>query len=495
MASDTSPSRQSLLQLRQGLDNGQFSAHELADEFLGRIKRHDGQLNAFISTTEAVAQGAAAEADRRIQAGERAPLLGIPFAHKDIFCALDTRTTCASKMLGDWVAPYDSTVHARLNAAGAVLLGKTNMDEFAMGSSNENSHFGPVRNPWDTNAVPGGSSGGSAAAVAARLVPVATGTDTGGSIRQPAAYCGITGIKPTYGRVSRFGMIAYASSLDQGGVLAASAEDCAVMLGAMAGHDPRDSTCADVAVPDYVAELNQPLDGLRIGVPKQWFAEGLDSAVAERIEAALLELEKQGARRVEIDLPDAEMALSAYYLIAPAEASSNLSRFDGVRFGHRCKAPENLEDLYERSRSEGFGPEVKRRILIGTYALSAGYYDAFYLKAQRARRQVAAHFASAFEQCDVIAGPVTPTVAFDLGAHAADPAKMYLEDIYTIPVNLAGLPGMSVPVGFAGTRPVGMQLIGPHFAESRLLSIAHRYQQVTDWHQQVPTAFAGEEGA
>lgn len=494
MASDTSLSRQTLAQLRRGLDAGQFSARELADAYLARIKQHDGQLNAFISVTEEMAQRGADEADKRLKAGERGPLLGIPYAHKDIFCALDTRTTCGSKMLADWVAPYDSTVHARLTAGGAVLLGKANMDEFAMGSSNENSHFGPVRNPWDTNAVPGGSSGGSAAAVAARLVPVATGTDTGGSIRQPAAYCGITGIKPTYGRVSRYGMIAYASSLDQGGVLAATAEDCAMMLGVMAGHDPRDSTCADVPVADYVAELNQSIDGLRIGVPKQWFAEGLDADVAERIESALQELEKMGAKRVEIDLPDAEAALSAYYLIAPAEASSNLSRFDGVRFGHRCANPENLEDLYERSRSEGFGTEVKRRILIGTYALSAGYYDAFYLKAQRARRLVANHFAAAFEQCDVIAGPVAPSVAFDIGAHAADPAKMYLEDIYTIPVNLAGLPGMSVPVGFVGNRPVGMQLIGPHFAESRLLSVAHRYQQATDWHAQVPAAFT-EEGA
>jgi len=484
---------QSLSHLRAGLDSGIFSARELTQYYLDRVSRFDGALNAFITKTPERALAAAAEADQRLAAGERTPLLGIPYAHKDIFCTAGVRTTCASKMLGDWVAPYDATVHQKLNAAGAVLLGKTNMDEFAMGSSNENSAFGAVKNPWDHAAVPGGSSGGSAAAVAARLVPMATGTDTGGSIRQPAAYCGITGIKPTYGRVSRFGMIAYASSLDQGGVLAGSAEDCALMLQAMAGHDPRDSTSANQPVPDYVTELDQPLAGLRVGVPRQWFTAGLDSVVAARIETAIAELESMGAQRVDIDLPDAELALAAYYLIAPAEASSNLSRFDGVRFGYRCAEPRDLNDLYERSRSEGFGEEVQRRILIGTYALSAGYYDAFYGRAQKARRQIAANFEAAFRDCDVIAGPVAPTVAFDLGAHMSDPATMYLEDIYTIPVNLAGLPGMSVPVGFSGSRPVGMQLIGSPFTEGRLLAVAHQYQQRTDWHQQIPAAY--REGA
>lgn len=485
---------QSLSQLRAGLDTGAFSARELTQYYLDRMNRFDGALNAFITPTPEAALAAAALADQRLAKGEKAPLLGIPYAHKDIFCTAGVRTTCASKMLGDWIAPYDATVHQKLNAAGAVMLGKTNMDEFAMGSSNENSAFGGVKNPWDHAAVPGGSSGGSAAAVAARLVPVATGTDTGGSIRQPAAFCGITGIKPTYGRVSRFGMIAYASSLDQGGVLAGSAADCALMLQAMAGHDPRDSTCANLPVPDYVAELeqrtgDQPLAGLRIGVPRQWFTAGLDAVVATRIESAIGELESMGAQRVDINLPDAEMALAAYYLIAPAEASSNLSRFDGVRFGYRCANPRDLNDLYERSRSEGFGAEVQRRILIGTYALSAGYYDAFYGRAQKARRQIAANFAAAFESCDVIAGPVTPTVAFDLGAHTSDPATMYLEDIYTIPVNLAGLPGMSIPVGFSGVRPVGMQLIGSPFTEAQLLAVAHHYQQRTDWHQQIPAAY------
>ncbi len=478
-----------LSQLRAGLDAREFSARELAEHYLNRIRVHDGNLNSFITQTAEQALQAADRADQRLASGERAPLLGIPYAHKDIFCTAGVRTTCASNMLGDWVAPYDASVHQKLNTAGAVMLGKTNMDEFAMGSSNENSAFGAVKNPWDLMAVPGGSSGGSAAAVAARLVLLATGTDTGGSIRQPAAYCGITGIKPTYGRVSRFGMIAYASSLDQGGVMAASAVDCAVMLQVIAGHDARDSTSAPVPVPDYAAQLNQPMAGLRVGVPRQWFTQGLSNAVAARINDALLALEALGATRVDIDLPDAELALAAYYLIAPAEASSNLSRFDGVRFGHRCADARDLNDLYERSRSEGFGAEVQRRILIGTYALSAGYYDAFYVRAQRARRQIAAHFAQAFAQCDVIAGPVAPTVAFNLGAHSADPATMYLEDIYTIPVNLAGLPAMSIPVGFDGGRPVGMQLIGPAFTESRLLAVAHHYQTQTDWHQQMPAAY------
>ncbi|WP_407276802.1 Asp-tRNA(Asn)/Glu-tRNA(Gln) amidotransferase subunit GatA [Halothiobacillus sp. DCM-1] len=483
----------SLAALRAGLSDRTFSARELAEHFLNRIHTQDAAINSFITVTPDEALAAADAADARLAAGERGALLGIPYAHKDIFCTAGIRTTCGSKMLGDWLAPYDATVHRQLTAAGAVLLGKTNMDEFAMGSSNENSAFGAVKNPWDLAAVPGGSSGGSAAAVAARFVPLATGTDTGGSIRQPAAYCGITGIKPTYGRVSRFGMIAYASSLDQGGAMAASAEDCAVLLSAMAGHDPRDSTSSTMPVPDFAGTLNQPLAGLRVGVPRQWFTGGLDATVAARIETAIAELEALGMTRVAIDLPDAELALAAYYLLAPAEASSNLSRFDGVRFGYRCAAPQDLNDLYERSRSEGFGAEVQRRILIGTYALSAGYYDAFYGRAQRARRLIAAHFAQALSQCDVIAGPVAPTVAFDLGAHRQDPATMYLEDIYTIPVNLAGLPALSVPVGFVGQRPVGMQLIGAAFTEDRLLAVAHQYQQRTDFHRQIPAAF--REGA
>ncbi len=469
----------SIPELRRLLVAGELSPAELAGTFAARIESIDPGLNSLISRVDAVAPAAS-----------EAALAGIPYLHKDIFCAKGTRTTCGSRMLADWVSPYDSTVHERLTRAGAVLLGKTNMDEFAMGSSNENSHFGPVANPWDEKAVPGGSSGGSAAAVAARLAPFATGTDTGGSIRQPAAYCGVTGIKPTYGRVSRFGMIAYASSFDQGGVIAKSAEDCAIVLGEMAGFDRRDSTSADRDVPDYTATLGESITGLRVGIPKQWFTEALDPAVGDAVEAAIDELRAAGAETVEIDLPDADIALAAYYLLAPAEASSNLSRFDGVRFGYRCEEPRDLQDLYERTRSEGFGAEVKRRILVGTYALSAGYYDAFYRRAQKARRLVSAHFDRAFEQCDVIAGPVTPTAAFDRGAHSSDPAKMYLEDIFTIPVNLAGLPGMSVPAGFAGGRPVGLQLIGRHFDEARLLNVAHQYQQRVDWHRQMPPVAA-----
>ncbi len=465
----------SIAALRAGLSAGEFGPADIAAVFARRIEAIDPSLNSLVSRLEPVE--AVTDSGR---------LAGIPYVHKDIFCARGTRTTCGSRMLADWVAPYDSAVHERLNAAGGVLLGKANMDEFAMGSSNENSYFGAVANPWDTKAVPGGSSGGSAAAVAARLVPFATGTDTGGSIRQPAAFCGVTGIKPTYGRVSRYGMIAYASSFDQGGVIAKSAEDCAIVLGEMAGFDERDSTSADREVPDYVATLNDSIDGLRVGIPKQWFSDALDPAVGDAVTAAIEELRAAGARIVEIDLPDADIALAAYYLLAPAEASSNLSRFDGVRFGYRCEDPKDLQDLYERSRSEGFGAEVKRRILVGTYALSAGYYDAFYRRAQKARRLVTEHFQRAFERCDVIAGPVTPTPAFDRGAHSSDPAKMYLEDIFTIPVNLAGLPGMSVPAGFVGGRPVGLQLIGRHFDEARLLNVAHQYQQRVDWHSRMP---------
>ncbi|MBN2872473.1 MAG: Asp-tRNA(Asn)/Glu-tRNA(Gln) amidotransferase subunit GatA [Halothiobacillaceae bacterium] len=463
-----------ITQLKAWLADGSLDAGHLTGAFQRRIDSIDPMLNSLISRVEPV-----------VPRSDGA-LAGIPYVHKDIFCAKSTRTTCGSRMLADWVAPYDSTVHERLTQSGAVLLGKANMDEFAMGSSNESSHFGAVANPWDSNAVPGGSSGGSAAAVAARLVPFATGTDTGGSIRQPAAFCGVTGIKPTYGRVSRYGMIAYASSFDQGGVIAKSAADCALVLGEMAGFDPKDSTSSDEAVPDYLAGLGASIKGLRVGVPTQWFSDALDSAVGDAVTAAIDELRAAGAETVEIDLPDADIALAAYYLLAPAEASSNLSRFDGVRFGYRCEDPKDLQDLYERSRSEGFGAEVKRRILVGTYALSAGYYDAFYRRAQMARRLVTDHFQRAFEQCDVIAGPVTPTPAFDRGAHSDDPAKMYLEDIFTIPVNLAGLPGMSVPAGFVDGRPVGLQLIGRHFDEARLLNVAHQYQQRVDWHTRIP---------
>ena len=479
-----------IAQLSAGLASGQFSSEELTRVFLERIERSNPQLNAFITVTAESALAQAQAADQRRQRGEAGPLTGIPIAHKDIFCTNGVRTSCGSQMLDRFIAPYDATVVERLNTAGAVMLGKTNMDEFAMGSSNETSYYGPVRNPWDLNAVPGGSSGGSAAAIAARLTPGATGTDTGGSIRQPAALCGITGIKPTYGRVSRWGMIAYASSLDQGGPMARTAEDCALLLTAIAGFDPRDSTCVDQPVPDYAAALNQPLAGLKIGLPKEYFGTGLDAAVAAVIETAVAEYRKLGAETVEISLPNSQLAIPAYYVVAPAECSSNLARFDGVRYGHRCDNPKDLLDLYTRSRAEGFGAEVQRRILVGTFALSAGYYDAYYLKAQQIRRLISDDFRRAFDQVDVIAGPTSPTVAFNLGEKVDDPITMYLSDIYTIAVNLAGLPSLSLPAGFVGQRPVGLQLIGNYFAEERLLSVAHRYQQVTDWHNRVPAAFA-----
>ncbi len=479
-----------IAQLSAGLASGQFSSEELTRVFLERIERSNPQLNAFITVTAESALAQAQAADQRRQRGEAGPLTGIPIAHKDIFCTNGVRTSCGSQMLDRFIAPYDATVVERLNTAGAVMLGKTNMDEFAMGSSNETSYYGPVRNPWDLNAVPGGSSGGSAAAIAARLTPGATGTDTGGSIRQPAALCGITGIKPTYGRISRWGMIAYASSLDQGGPMARTAEDCALLLTAMAGFDPRDSTCVDQPVPDYAAALNQPLAGLKIGLPKEYFWTGLDNTVAAVIETAVAEYRKLGAETVEISLPNSQLAIPAYYVVAPAECSSNLARFDGVRYGHRCDNPKDLLDLYTRSRAEGFGAEVQRRILVGTFALSAGYYDAYYLKAQQIRRLISDDFRRAFDQVDVIAGPTSPTVAFNLGEKVDDPITMYLSDIYTIAVNLAGLPSLSLPAGFVGQRPVGLQLIGNYFAEERLLSVAHRYQQVTDWHNRVPAAFA-----
>jgi aspartyl-tRNA(Asn)/glutamyl-tRNA(Gln) amidotransferase subunit A len=481
--------RKSLVELSAALRRGEFSSEELTRACLDRIAALDGQINSFITVTAEQALSAARAADRRIQGGEAAPLTGIPFAHKDIFCTDGVRTSCGSRMLDNFIAPYDATVTQKLKAAGAVMVGKTNMDEFAMGSSNETSFYGPVRNPWDRNRVPGGSSGGSAAAVAARLVPAATGTDTGGSIRQPAALCGITGLKPTYGRVSRYGMIAFASSLDQGGPFARSAEDAAVLLAAMAGFDPRDSTSVDRPVEDYRTGLNDSLRGLRVGLPKEYFGDGLDGGVAAVIEAALDEYKRLGVSVVDISLPNSALSVPAYYVVAPAECSSNLSRFDGVRFGYRAENPCDLEDLYKRSRGEGFGAEVKRRIMIGTYALSAGYYDAYYLKAQQVRRLIRDDFLHAFEQVDVIMGPTSPGTAFRLGEKADDPVTMYLSDIYTIAVNLAGLPGMSIAAGFAAGLPVGLQLIGNYFAEGRLLAAAHRYQQVTDWHLRCPAGY------
>jgi aspartyl-tRNA(Asn)/glutamyl-tRNA(Gln) amidotransferase subunit A len=479
-----------IAELAAGLKAGEFTSEELTRAFLERIKAHDGQLNSFITVTGELALEQARAADARIAAGTAGPLTGVPIAHKDIFCTDGVRTSCASKMLDPFIAPYDATVVRRFKEAGVVMLGKTNMDEFAMGSSNETSFYGPVKNPWDLKAVPGGSSGGSAAAVAARFAPGATGTDTGGSIRQPAALCGITGLKPTYGRVSRYGMIAFASSLDQAGPMARTAEDCALMLGVMAGFDERDSTSVEREVPDYTANLNHDLTGLKIGLPKEYFGEGLDAEVAATIEAAIAEYKKLGAEVVDISLPNTSLAVPTYYVVAPAECSSNLSRMDGVRFGHRCENPKDLEDLYKRSRGEGFGSEVKRRIMVGAYALSSGYYDAYYLKAQQLRQLISNDFKQAFEQVDVIMGPTTPTTAFNLGEKSDDPVAMSLADIYTIAVNLAGLPGMSVPVGLVNGRPVGLQIIGNYFDESRLLNVAHKYQQVTDWHAQTPGGIA-----
>ncbi|MCO6058201.1 Asp-tRNA(Asn)/Glu-tRNA(Gln) amidotransferase subunit GatA [Pseudomonas sp. MOB-449] len=478
-----------LAEIARGLAAKEFSAEELTRGLLARIHQLDPQLNSFISVTDEPAIEQARAADARRASGEQGALLGAPIAHKDLFCTEGVLTSCASKILDGFKAPYDATVVARLKAAGAVSLGKLNMDEFAMGSSNESSHYGAVKNPWALDHVPGGSSGGSAAAVAARLVPAATGTDTGGSIRQPAAFTNLTGIKPTYGRVSRWGMIAYASSLDQGGPLARTAEDCALMLGAMAGFDPKDSTSVDQPVDDYLAGLTQPLAGLRIGLPKEYFGAGLDSRIADAVLAVVEELKKLGATVKDISLPNMQHAIPAYYVIAPAEASSNLSRFDGVRFGYRCENPQNLEDLYKRSRAEGFGAEVKRRIMVGTYALSAGYYDAYYLKAQKIRRLIKNDFVSAFGEVDVILGPTTPNPAWKLGEKNNDPVAQYLEDIYTITANLAGLPGLSMPAGFVDGLPVGVQLLAPYFRESRLLNVAHQYQQATDWHTRAPAGF------
>ena len=483
----------SLKQLALALAQKQISAVELAELYLARIERHNPQLNAYISLDRERTLMQARVADQRIAAGNGGPLTGIPLAHKDIFCAEGWLTTCGSKMLANFVSPYDAHVVDLLNATGMVTLGKCNMDEFAMGSSNETSYYGPVKNPWDTDCVPGGSSGGSAAAVAARLAPIATGTDTGGSIRQPAALCGLTGLKPTYGVVSRYGMIAFASSLDQAGPMGRSAEDCALLLGAMAGFDSRDSTSLERPVEDYTRELDQPLAGLRIGLPREFFAAGMDEAVRVAIEAALEDYRKLGAVTVDISLPNTALSVPAYYVLAPAEASSNLSRFDGVRYGHRAAEYTDLNDMYSKTRAEGFGAEVKRRILIGTYVLSHGYYDAYYLQAQKVRRLIADDFAAAFRHCDVIAGPTTPNLAFPFGAKSQDPVQMYLSDIYTISTNLAGLPGMSLPCGFTATDkplPIGLQLIGNHFAEARLLNAAHQYQLATDWHTRMPESFA-----
>jgi aspartyl-tRNA(Asn)/glutamyl-tRNA(Gln) amidotransferase subunit A len=476
----------SVAQLSRGLRERQFSSVEVTRTFLDRIAALDGTYNSFISVDEAAALAAAEAADKQLAAGDTTALTGIPVAHKDIFCTQGIRTSCGSRMLDNFVPPYDATVIRRFKAAWAVTLGKTNMDEFAMGSSNETSFYGPARNPWNTARVPGGSSGGSAAAVAGRLAPAATGTDTGGSIRQPAALCGITGLKPTYGRVSRLGMVAFASSLDQGGPMARNAEDCALLLNTMAGHDPLDSTSSTTSTEDYCDDLDKPLDGLRVGLPAEYFNEDLDIATGECVRNALKELEAQGATLVEVSLPNSALSIPAYYIIAPAEASTNLSRFDGVRYGYRCEDPANLHDLYTRTREEGFGDEVKRRILVGTYALSAGYYDAYYKKAQQVRRLIKQDFTDCFEQVDVIAGPTTPGPAFPLGAKTDDPVSMYLEDVYTLAVNLAGLPGMSLPAGFVDGMPVGLQLIGRHFDESRLLNVAHRFQQATDWHLHSP---------
>ena len=478
-----------IAELSAALKAKQVSSAELTQGFLDRISKYR-DLNAFISLDPGRSLEQARAADARLAKGQAGPLTGIPIAQKDIFCADGWLTTCGSKMLSNFVAPYDATVIERFNAAGAVCLGKTNMDEFAMGSSNETSYYGPVKNPWDTAAVPGGSSGGSAAAVAARLAPAATGTDTGGSIRQPAALTGITGIKPSYGRVSRYGMIAFASSLDQGGPMTRTVEDAALLLNAMCGFDVRDSTSVDQPVPDFTAGLNNSIKGLKIGLPKEYFGAGLSADVAKVIEAAIAEYKKLGAEVVEVSLPNSQLAIPCYYVLAPAEASSNLARFDGVRYGHRAPEYKDLTDMYCKTRAQGFGAEVKRRILIGTYVLSAGYYDAYYLQAQRLRRLITDDFNRAFEKCDVIMGPTTPTTAFNLGAKTDDPVAMYLSDIYTISVNLAGLPGMSIPAGFgADNRPVGLQLIGKYFDEARLLNAAHQYQQATDWHKQSPKGF------
>jgi len=494
----------SLTELADALAAKKVTSVELTERYLARIDRHQGALNAFVTVDRDRSLAHARDADARLARGERAPLLGIPVAHKDIFCARGWLTTCASRILSNFVAPYDAHVIEQFGAAGAVILGKTNMDEFAMGSSTENSYFGPARNPWDPARVPGGSSGGSAAAVAARLAPCATGTDTGGSIRQPSGFCGISGIKPTYGLVSRHGMIAYASSLDQGGAFARSAADLALLLNAMAGFDARDSTSLDRPKEDYGRDLARPLAGMRIGLPREYFGEGMDSDVRAAVEGAIAVLRKLGATVVEVGLPNSALSVPAYYVIAPAEASSNLARFDGVRYGYRAPEYADLADMYCKTRAQGFGAEVKRRILVGTYVLSHGYYDAYYLQAQRVRRLIAQDFVAAFRECDLIVGPTSPTVAFRVGEQVADPVKMYLNDIYTVSPNLAGLPAMSIPCGFgtgagpalpsdpSGGLPVGLQIVGPYFSEARMLNLGHQFQLATDWHRRAPPGFAAE---
>ena len=478
-----------LAELADALENKQISSEELTRLYIDRCHQFNDQLNCFITIAEESALNQAKQADERRSRNEATKLTGIPVAQKDIFCTTGIKTSCGSKMLDNFIAPYNATVVDKMNNSGMVMLGKTNMDEFAMGSSNETSYYGPVANPWNKNHVPGGSSGGSASAVAARLCPAATGTDTGGSIRQPASLCGITGLKPTYGRVSRYGMIAFASSLDQGGPMTQSAEDAALLMNVISGFDKHDSTSADRAVDDYTASLNDSIGGLKIGLPTQYFDSALDTNVARLIEDAIKQLELLGADCCEIDLPNTELSIPAYYVVAPAECSSNLSRYDGVRFGYRCEDPKDLADLYCRSRGEGFGKEVKRRIMIGTYVLSAGYYDAYYLQAQKIRRLIRDDFTEAFKQVDVIAGPTTTGTAFRLNEKLDDPVSMYLSDIYTVSVNLAGLPAISLPAGFHDRLPVGLQLIGNYFEESRLLNIGHQFQQATDWHRQIPEEF------
>lgn len=478
-----------LAQISADLAKKEYSSVEVTQFFLDRIAKHNPQVNAFVTITAEQALAQAKAADTRRAQGDNSPLLGVPMANKDIFCTKGVRTTCGSKMLDNFVAPYNATVIEQLQDAGCVSLGKLNMDEFAMGSSNETSFYGPVKNPWNLDYVPGGSSGGSSAAVSGRLVPIATGTDTGGSVRQPAALCGITGLKPTYGRVSRYGMIAFASSLDQAGVMSVDAQDCAMLLNAMAGYDPKDSTSVDHPVVDYTATLNNPIKGLRVGLPKEYFEHALDPAMEKVVEDAVNKLRELGATFVDISLPNTSMAVPIYYVVASAECSANLARYDGVRYGYRCDNPADLMDLYQRSRSEGFGEEVKRRILIGTYVLSAGYYDAYYLKAQRVRRLVSDDFQHTFANVDVILAPTTPTPAFKLGEKTTDPVSMYLNDIFTIPANLAGLPAISIPAGFINQLPVGVQLIAPQFAEAKLLNVAHQFQQHTDWHNKVPEGF------
>ena len=479
----------SVRQMSEQLKKRQITSVELTQYYLNRISQYDPSLNAFVTVTPELALEMAKQADVLLDTGNAHPLTGIPVAHKDIFCSLGVKTSCGSKMLDNFISPYDAKVVEVTRQLAMPILGKTNMDEFAMGSSTESSYYGATQNPWDSKAVPGGSSGGSAAVIAAGLAPLATGSDTGGSIRQPASFCGITGIKPTYGVVSRYGMIAYASSFDQGGALTRSAEDAAWLLQIMAGFDERDSTSLEQDAPDFSQPLAQSIKGLKIGVPAEYFESGLDASVEKVVRTALAQYEMLGAELVPVSLPNKDLAVPSYYVLAPAEASSNLSRFDGVRYGYRCKNPQSLTDLYQRSRSEGLGAEVKRRIMMGAYVLSEGYYDAYYLKAQKLRRMVRDDFINAFASCDVIMGPVAPTAAFNIGEKSDDPVSMYLADLYTIPVNLAGLPAMSIPAGFADSRPVGLHLIGPYHSEAALLNIAHQYQQVTDWHAQMPATY------